>query len=1129
MSSLPDLHDDLLANNVWAGPGGGSAANGSDITRQRSRGQSLTSFPPAPQEEEDEYLEILEESSETSRLLPTSSSRPRTGALSMNSRLSALRKRKVYASSSTTWLHRTSGLYDEEGDEPSDSELDGNGLRVWYDDYTTLDWIHDITKDRLRVRKMRNKKGWKATVANGFDAMQAWILVFIIGVVCGTLAAGIEKGSNMLTYWKIGYCSRDWLLELPFCCPFPGKNETFEDMPSNYNNASMYTCSDWIPWSKVILGASEPMVISSQTLPLGAPRPSLVSPDVLSAEFWIDYSVFVVIGTLLAFLSSVLVFYTSSSSPVQLPVQPSRNRERSFSVSSSNASRNSPSPAGNRRLSMSRYASAGSDTRHLGDNLPRRRISTDAASEFNDSDLVVQIRRFHSAHSGIPELKTILSGFVIRGFLGLETLIVKTISLTLSVASGLMIGKQGPLIHISCCVGNVLSRMFHKYSNNDGKRREILSASSAAGVAVAFGSPIGGVLFSLEEVSYYFPSKTMWRSFFSALIATATIRIINPLGTGKLVIFQASYNRVWHAFELVPFCILGVIGGLFGAWLIRFCSRFSRFKQRHAWIRNHPIGEVALVACITGAVSWIVPFASISNSELVADLFRECDDTKVGTFCGNGEGFYVAGLLLFCMIAKVVLLILGNGVLVAAGIFIPVMTIGACLGRVVGMSILYATTAFPSFSWFGPCAGTTDDCVIPGVYAMVGAAAFLCGVTRMTVSLVVIMFELTGALTYALPIMASIMISKWVADALCPDSIFDQLIESNGYPFLNNKKEYVHKKSIMELIDREVGTIEIARRYTLSELESKLRKAAKINGSDSGLPILEDDFLAGYIAYTELEHAIAVAKDSDREDFPCFFRRNYPSRDSQRLSRGTPGGSNWTRAGLNAWESTDIETDSKEPNDFTKWMDQSPITVSGNASMELVMELFAKLGVRTVLVVQDGRFLGVLHKKKLLAFELMDWRGDGGLDDIQFIAFLQSATDLNFSQAEKLFEVFDTDRSGSVEFDEFYLLVCILVAVANDQSKQFMFQHWRSCFELLDEDGSKAVSKQEFETLEFDVEGHAELGLQQFHLFSVAAIDMQYRLELLELETKNWKYRFSDWFKSFFQQKKVDGDEDEKE
>jgi chloride channel 3/4/5 len=122
-------------------------------------------------------------------------------------------------------------------------------------------------------------------------------------------------------------------------------------------------------------------------------------------------------------------------------------------------------------------------------------------------------------------LKTILSGFVIRGFLGAKTLVVKTVSLILSISSGLMVGKQGPLIHISCCVGNVFSRLFNKYSKNDGKRREILSASSAAGVAVAFGSPIGGVLFSLEEVSYYFPSKTLWRSFFCALVATATIRV----------------------------------------------------------------------------------------------------------------------------------------------------------------------------------------------------------------------------------------------------------------------------------------------------------------------------------------------------------------------------------------------------------------------------------------------------------------------------------------------------------------------------------------------------------------------------------------------------------------------------
>lgn len=50
-------------------------------------------------------------------------------------------------------------------------------------------------------------------------------------------------------------------------------------------------------------------------------------------------------------------------------------------------------------------------------------------------------------------------------------------------------------------LGNILSYLFPKYGRNEAKKREILSAAAAAGVSVAFGAPIGGVLFSLEEVS----------------------------------------------------------------------------------------------------------------------------------------------------------------------------------------------------------------------------------------------------------------------------------------------------------------------------------------------------------------------------------------------------------------------------------------------------------------------------------------------------------------------------------------------------------------------------------------------------------------------------------------------------
>lgn len=103
-----------------------------------------------------------------------------------------------------------------------------------------------------------------------------------------------------------------------------------------------------------------------------------------------------------------------------------------------------------------------------------------------------------------------------------------------------------------------------------------------------------------------------------------------------------------------------------------------------------------------------------------------------------------------------------------------------------------------------------DDCIQPGLYAMVGAAAVLGGVTRMTgtlnelkisnptknwffsVSLVVIMFELTGGVRYIVPLMAAAMASKWVGDALGKQGIYDAHIALNGYPFLDSKDEFQH-------------------------------------------------------------------------------------------------------------------------------------------------------------------------------------------------------------------------------------------------------------------------------------------------------------------------------------------------
>ena len=104
----------------------------------------------------------------------------------------------------------------------------------------------------------------------------------------------------------------------------------------------------------------------------------------------------------------------------------------------------------------------------------------------------------YAAGSGISEIKCIIAGFVMQDFLGFWTFLIKSICLPFAIASGLSIGKEGPSVHYAVCAGNVISRSFNKYRRNAAKTREVLTATAAAGVAVAFGSPIGGVLFSLE-------------------------------------------------------------------------------------------------------------------------------------------------------------------------------------------------------------------------------------------------------------------------------------------------------------------------------------------------------------------------------------------------------------------------------------------------------------------------------------------------------------------------------------------------------------------------------------------------------------------------------------------------------
>jgi len=85
------------------------------------------------------------------------------------------------------------------------------------------------------------------------------------------------------------------------------------------------------------------------------------------------------------------------------------------------------------------------------------------------------------------------------------------------------------------------------------------------------------------------------------------------------------------------------------------------------------------------------------------------------------------------------------------------------------------------------CKASTATCIDPAIYAIVGSAAVLAGVTRMTVSLVVIMIEVTSGMQYVIPVMIGVLVSKWVADALGTESIYIEHIRLAGYPLLDSK------------------------------------------------------------------------------------------------------------------------------------------------------------------------------------------------------------------------------------------------------------------------------------------------------------------------------------------------------
>ena len=837
---------------------------------------------PSKQQSYDEHSSLLAFGDGTTR----SYTAPNTGGSRFSRRSSrgSLRTPKHHSRASSWGFHLASAFgagrkFSVNGMGESKASIFTDD-RVWYDQFTSTDWVHDSIADAFRVRDLRARKDLRGRIYAWFDGAQGWILVAIIGCITACIAFFVNISEPSAFDYKEGYCKEGWYFSKRKCC---------------YGQDS---CPSWETWGQRITG---------------------------NEGGWIDFVSYVFFVIIFSVGACILTLLTKTEVP------------SGFSLSTLDEN-------------------LGADK--LKHPVDSDKVSQKANISHDEAEVIDKkpgtMVYYPAAGSGVAEVKVILSGFVVHGYLGLRTLVVKTFALILSVASGLSIGKEGPYVHIATCVGNIACRLFSKYNHNDGKRREILSASAASGVGVAFGAPISGVLFSLEEVSYYFPPKTLFRTFFCCIAASLSLKFLNPYGTGKIVIFEVRYLTDWRSFEMVIFILLGMLGGVLGALFIKASRIWARTFRRIPVIKEWPLLEVVLVALVTGLASFWNPYTKLAVTELLFQLARPCQD-NISSLCPQNGGDIpsIIGYLCIAFVIKSILTTITFGIKVPAGIYVPSMVTGGLMGRIVGHLIQYLVFMYPDNAVFGSCpkGGDLEGCVTPGVYALVAAGATMCGVTRLSVTLAVILFELTGSLDHVLPFSLSVLVAKWTADALEPLSIYDLLTDMNSYPLLDSKIRPIFISDLGDITPRVRShrIIDISNSPLVSSqsLRRKLELLHEAGEIDGGLPIIRHGILVGLIPAPDLQFALDNL-DSEEQSL-CLMATDVAWHENVEEEEGAEGREH-------------------DPTDFTPYIDPAPMALDIHSPMDLVFQCFVKLGLRHICVLRDGQYAGLVHKKTFVRY-----------------------------------------------------------------------------------------------------------------------------------------------------------------
>ncbi|XP_049631785.1 chloride channel protein 2 isoform X2 [Suncus etruscus] len=413
-----------------------------------------------------------------------------------------------------------------------------------------------------------------------------------------------------------------------------------------------------------------------------------------------------------------------------------------------------------------------------------------------------QILAPQAVGSGIPEMKTILRGVVLKEYLTLKTFVAKVIGLTCALGSGMPLGKEGPFVHIASMCAALLSKflsLFGGIYENESRNTEMLAAACAVGVGCCFAAPIGGVLFSIEVTSTFFAVRNYWRGFFAATFSAFIFRVLAVWNRDEETITALFKTRFRLDFpfdlqELPAFAVIGIASGFGGALFVYLNRKIVQVMRKQKTINRFLMKKrllfPALVTLIISTLTFPPGFGQfmagqLSQKETLVTLFDNRTWVRQGLVedlepPGTSQAWSPPRANVFLTLVIFILMkfwmsALATTIPVPCGAFMPVFVIGAAFGRLVGESMA---------AWF-PDGIHTDSStyrIVPGGYAVVGAAA-LAGAVTHTVSTAVIVFELTGQIAHILPVMIAVILANAVAQSLQP-SLYDSIIRIKKLPYL---------------------------------------------------------------------------------------------------------------------------------------------------------------------------------------------------------------------------------------------------------------------------------------------------------------------------------------------------------